>query len=215
MSRSKTLFLILSLFVGSQPLSIGQQQESSSSPADSSSQTNASLGDVAKEAKKRKEAVKTHAKKLITNEELGSSHGPLPAMKFNEDNSGEVIDAIERYHGSHTPQETEDAVRKWYDEYDEVLAAAIRQNTAESARRSDTIYNGYWGCEDSPNYETCVVRRRTESRGLHDDQWAQRNDGYTVGHIQTQFMTVRSAIARFGLRYSWFKVRNPNGQGSF
>lgn len=77
------------------------------------------------------------------------------------------------------------------------------------------MYNGYWGCQDSPNYQTCVVRRRAETRGLHNDQAGMRGDGFMVGHIQQQLMKIRAGIARYGLHYDWFKVRNGNGIGSF
>jgi hypothetical protein len=215
MLQSKTflfaLIICFSACVSAQP----QQQDNASSGDAVPSQSTPSLADIAKEAKKRKAESQAHAKKVVTNEELGSSHGPLPALDFKEDNSNEVLEAIGQYQSGHSAQETETAVHQWFDEYDAVLLAAIRGNMSESDRRSDTVYNGYWGCQDSPSYQSCVARRRAELRGQHDDQWAQRNDGYTVGHVQQEFMRVKSGMFRYGLHYEWFRIRSGNGQGTF
>jgi hypothetical protein len=39
------------------------------------------------------------------------------------DSGDDVIAAIAEYKKTHKPEETEDAVRRWYDKYDQELAA--------------------------------------------------------------------------------------------
>ena len=211
MSRNVPSLLVLLLLTAS--LFTQAQQEPSSSSQDSGSAK--SLAEIAKKSKDAK-AKDSHARKVITDDDLSSLHGPLPSLDLSDnDNSDEIVEAIGAYRKTHTAEETEQAVHQWYDEYDSTLLTAIRESNRTRDRRNDTIYNGYWGCQDSPNYQTCIVRRRAETRGLHDDQSSMRSDGVTVGHIQQAFQRIRSGIMRYGLHYEWFKVRNANGIGSF
>ncbi len=175
-----------------------------------SGEQNQSLAEAAKKAQKDKT---THAKKVITDEDVVPQRGPLPALAFDgDDNADDIVDAIVSYKKTHSAEDTEKVVHDWFDEYDSILAAAIRGQTATAARRSSTVYNGYWGCQDSPNYQNCVVRKRAEMRGSHDDQMS---GWMTVVRIQQTFMKVRSGIVRSNLQYKWFKIRNGNGVGSY
>jgi len=208
MSRTATLCLmVVLLFVFS--LAAGQQQPN---PASQAPMEPKSVAEIAKESK----AKAARAKKVITDEDLASMHGPLPSLDLTEDdNSDEIVEAIGAYREKHTPEETETVVHKWFDEYDSTLATAIRENKKTQDRRRDTMYNGYWGCQDSPDYQTCVVRHRAETRGLHNDQAAMMSDGFMIGHIQQELAKIRSGLVRYGLHYDWFKVRNANGVGSY
>ena len=182
------------------------QQDSNSS---TEPQSDASLAAAAKEARKNKNA---HAKKVVTDDDVVPQRGPLPALSFNgDDNVDSVIEAIGEYKKTHTKEETEQVVHEWYDEYDSILQAAIRDVMETSGRRSSTVYNGYWGCEDSPNYQNCVARRRAEMRGSHDDQ--MQNSGFTVGRIQQAFFRMRNGLSSLNLSYKWFRVRSGNGIG--
>lgn len=182
------------------------QQDSNSS---TEQQSDASLAAAAKEARKNKNA---HAKKVVTDDDVVPQRGPLPALSFNgDDNVDRVIEAIGEYKKTHTKEETEQVVHEWYDEYDSILQAAIRDVMETSGRRSSTVYNGYWGCEDSPNYQNCVARRRAEMRGSHDDQ--MQNSGFTVGRIQQAFFRMRNGLSSLNLSYKWFRVRSGNGIG--
>ena len=182
------------------------QQDSNSS---SDQQSDTSLGAAAKEARKNKAA---RAKKVVTDDDVVPQRGPLPELSFNgDDNVDNVIAAIGEYKKTHTKEDTEDVVHKWYDEYDAILEAALRDVTTTSGRRNSTVYNGYWGCQDSPNYQNCVARRRAELRGSHDDQ--MQNSGFTVGRIQQAFFHMKTGLASLGLNYKWFRVRNGNGIG--
>ena len=182
------------------------QQDSGSS---TEQQCDTSLATAAKEARKNKNA---HAKKIVTDDDVVPQRGPLPGLSFNgDDNVDKVIEAIGDYKKSHTKEETEQVVHEWYDEYDSILQAAIRDVSETSGRRNSTVYNGYWRCEDSPNYQNCVARRRAEMRGSHDDQ--MQNSGFTVGRIQQAFFHMRNGLTTLGLSYKWFRVRSGNGIG--
>jgi len=187
-------------------------QQAASAPASPPPQDSPkSLADVVKESKKNKTA---HATKLITEDDLNK--GPLPRLSLDDvDNSDEIIDAIGDFQSKHTKEETEQAIHSWYSEYDAMLESAIRENTRTSERRADSTYNGYWICQNSPTYENCVTRRQEEMRGAHDDQATLKVNGAATARIQQSFMKIRNSFVRYNLSYSWFKIRNANGVGSY
>jgi hypothetical protein len=188
------------------------QQETCPCPVRDSNDSQ-SLADMAKETKKNKPA---HAKKSITDDDIVSKKGPFPRMNLQDtDNSDEVIEAISKFKDKHNDRETEQAVHDWYDEYDEMLGAAIRENNELRDQRESTAYHGYEMCQQGVSYKQCQERRQTEIRGNRHDRFVMRNNGRITGRIQQAFMKIRTGIGRYNLRYDWFKVRNGNGNGSF
>ncbi len=168
-----------------------------------------SLADIAKEAKKNKTA---HAKKSITDDDMESKKGPLPRLNMEDtDNSDEIIEAIGKFKDKHNKHETEQAIHNWYDEYDELLASAIRENNQLRDQRESTSYHGYEMCQQDVSYKQCRDRRQTEIRGKRHDQFVMRDNGMVTGRIQQALMKIRTGISRYNLRYDWFKVRNGNG----
>jgi hypothetical protein len=201
--RSASLLLLVATMLLC-VLSVAQQVADSPETQQENSVANAAKNARTKTAR---------AKKVITDEDVVPQRGPLPALSFVDDNSDEIIEAIGVYQKTHSKEETEKVVHEWYDEYDSVLGAGVRGMHDSTARRNSTVYNGYWGCQDSPSYQNCVARRRAETRGYHDDQTA--NGDMSVGRIQQAFMKIRGGIMQYGLNYKWFKIRNGNGVGSF
>lgn len=139
----------------------------------------------------------------------------MPRLNLNDDNSDEIVQAIGDLKSRHTPEETENIVHDWYDEYDQMLITAIRENNTTAKRRQFTNYSGYWFCQTDPNYQNCVARRMAEMRGAHNDQEDISDNSKVISQVQQTFMRVRSGMMRLGLTYSWFKIRNANGFGSF
>jgi hypothetical protein len=170
-----------------------------------------SLAEIVKESKKNKTS---HAAKLKTEDDL--TKGPFPKLSLDDlDSSDDIVDSIGVFQAKHTKEETEQAIHTWYNEYDAMLEATIRENTRTNERRADSTYNGYWICQNSPSYETCVNRHQAEMRGAHDDQVAMRGNWAVAGRIQQSFVKVRGSILRYSLSYPWFKIRNGNGIGSY
>ena len=75
--------------------------------------------------------------------------GPLPKLKMDgTENAEEIIAAITAYRANHTAEQTEGAVRLWYERYDEILAAAIQNNISrgcQCARRPKRPVNSRSG----------------------------------------------------------------------
>jgi len=173
-------------------------------------------GSIAGAAQQSKNAKPGHAKKVYTDEDMEVSAGPLPRLKMDgPENGDEVVAAISRYKATHTPEETERAVRIWYERYDEMLAAAIQENKNMQVLRNANSSNGFELCQESGDYEKCRNRQMAEARGARNDAvQAMKNNELEV-RIQHVFMKVKNGLATNNLHYDWFKVRTTNGIDSF
>ncbi len=157
-----------------------------------------------------------HVKKVITDEDMEASAGPLPRLKMDgAENADDVVAAIAAYKSSHTPEQTEGAVHIWYDRYDQMLAAAIQQNLDVKVLRDANYSNGYELCQQSQDYQQCQNRQMAELRGARNDQQEMAKNSNLEVRIQHAFMKVRNGLMQNGLRYDWFKVRTTNGIDTF
>lgn len=182
----------------------------SDDPADTES---SSLAAAARSAKVQKAS---KAKKVFTDEDMEATAGPLPRLKMEgAENADEVVAAIAKYKTTHTPEQTETAVHTWYDRYDEMLQAAIRENLDVRTLRAANVSNGYELCVQSQDYQQCQYRQMAEQRGARNDQLElAKNNNLTV-RIQHSFMKVRNGLQTQGLRYDWFKIRTTNNIDQF
>lgn len=97
---------------------------------------------------------------------MEANAGPLPRLKMDgAENADQVVAAIATYKVNHTREETEKAVRIWYERYDKMLAAAIQENLDLKTLRDENPNNGYELCQQSQDYQHCQSRRMAEARG--------------------------------------------------
>ena len=197
-------------------LSLGQKSRASAAAAstsDSAGDADSSLAAAAKTSKVQKAA---KAKKVFTDEDMEATAGPLPRLKMDgAENADEVVAAISKYKLTHTPEQTEAAVHIWYDRYDEMLQAAIRENLDVQTLRAANVSNGYELCMQSQDYQQCQNRQMAEQRGARSDQLElAKNNNFTV-RIQHSFMKVRNGLQMNNLRYEWFKIRTTNNIDQF
>lgn len=189
--------------------SSAQQSTSTQTTSDSPD----SLADMVRGAKAQKNA---HAKKVLTDEDMEISAGPLPRLRMDgAENADEVVAAISTYKAKHTPEETEKAVRIWYERYDEMLAAAIQENLDLKTLRDENLNNGYELCQQSQDYEHCQNRRMAEARGARHDQAEMAQNSNLMVRIQHSFSKVRIGLQQNNLHYDWFKIRTTNNIDQF
>jgi hypothetical protein len=147
---------------------------------------------------------------------MEATAGPLPRLKMDgAENADEVVAAIAGYKATHTPDQTEQAVRTWYDRYDEMLAAAIQGNQNISAIRQANMSNSEELCQQSQEYEQCQKRRMAEYRGQRSDQIEMTKNAQLETRLQHAFGKVRGGLMKNGLHYDWFKVRTTNNIDTF
>jgi hypothetical protein len=186
-----------------------QSQSQSQSQPQTSTGSDSSLAGAARDAKAQKAG---RAKKVFTDEDMEAVAGPLPRLKLDGlENAEEVVAAIAKYKADHTKEEVESAVHIWYDRYDGMLEAAIRQNLDVTVVRNANYSNGYELCQESQDYQQCNSRQMAELRGARSDQLEMAKNNNVVTRIQHAFMSVRNGLQMSGLRYDWFKIRTTNG----
>jgi len=172
-----------------------------------------SLGAVARRTKAQKSA---HATKVVTDDDVKASAGPLPHLKMTGAENGEdVVAAIVEYKKNHTPAQTEDAVRRWYEECDDELSGAIKENIEIKNLRETNTTNGYELCQQSQDYQKCEARRRAEMNGARHDQSEINRNNDRIVRIQHSLMSIRNRLLQLGLNYEWFKVRTTNNIDRF
>jgi hypothetical protein len=172
-----------------------------------------SLAAVARRAKSNKSAV---AKKVITDDDIKATIGPLPRLKMKEAENGEaVIAAITSYKQNHSAEQTEEAVRRWFDEYDKDLEKAIQSNIEIKAVRGANVRNAYVLCENDQDYYECQKRRVAETDGARYDQAEIARNSEWIVRLQHSLMNIKNRLPQIGLHYDWFKVRTTNNIDRF
>jgi hypothetical protein len=159
-----------------------------------------SLADVARETK-----VKLKSAKVVVDEDtqgLRRRAGVLPAIPADGiDNSAEIMKAVIAFKKSHTPEETEQMVREWYEDYD----AALQGLAADNARIENAAPPRV---RTQQEYEVAVELRQM-------DLQRQKQNGFQMARIQGTFGKVRSLLQKENMNFDWFKIRCGNGNCSF
>jgi NH3-dependent NAD+ synthetase len=130
------------------------------------------------------------------------------------ENSDEIIAAIGAYHATHTPEQTEKAVRLWYERYDEILKAAIENGMEMQSLRNANSSNSYQLCSEGQTQD-CRAHQIAAQRSAPGDQAQMQKNFDAESRIQQAFMRIRNALWMHNLRYPWFKVRTTNGIDRF
>jgi hypothetical protein len=186
--------------------------------AQSSDEATPSLGDA---AKKNKEAPKSKAKRVFTDEDAPARTNPIPVIALQgADNIDEILSAIHEFKRTHTPAETEQVVHEWFDEQSEVLAGAIDANNRiaqTNQLKMEVAQDGYQYPQNDPDYQKIQQRNITERRSQRIDARSNRDNWLVIGRIQQAFLRVRCDVVwnRGKTAYDWFRIRNANGVGSY
>jgi hypothetical protein len=207
----RSLTAIGVLLTGS-ALSFAQSQQADAQPTpDSTSGTASPLAAAARNAKDQKAG---HAKKVFTDDDMEANVGPLPRMKMDgPENGDEVVTAITKYKQTHTPEQTEQAIRTWYDRYDEMLVATIQENRDMATLSSTNMSNGNELCQQSQDYEHCQSRQMTDLRGNRNDQAVMMKNTALMMRIQRVFQKVKGGLMMNDLHYSWFRIQTNSYNG--
>jgi hypothetical protein len=186
-------------------------QSSPPSTVSAQPQTSTSDQSIAGAVRDSKAQKAPHAKKVFTDEDMDAATGPLPKLKMDGiDNTDQIISEIGNYKKTHTPEQTEQAVHDWYDEYDSQLAAAIRDNLDRATLMQENQSNGYDLCQQGGDYEKCAKRQMSEAVAARNDQSTMTRNNALIHRLQNAFSKIRNGIFQYNLRYSWFKIRTTN-----
>ena len=198
--------IAVAILIASAAVAQNQQTSAAMQDGPSPSDGGSSLAAAARSAKAQKTS---HAKKVFTDEDIDVKAGPLPRMKMDgAENGDEIVAAITSYKATHTEEQTEAAVRTWYDRYDEMLVAAIEENRGMATVNSVNMSNAIEFCQQGQDYQQCQSRQMSEQRGSRSDQNQMMKNNVLVMRIQRVFMKVRSGLQMNNLHYSWYKIQN-------
>jgi hypothetical protein len=210
-SLHRRCLLGISLLLGSSALTLAQSQPAAASPPAQSSAPASPLAAAASSAKAQKSG---HAKKVFTDDDMEANAGPLPRMKMDgPENGDEIVAAITKYKETHTPEQTEQAIRTWYDRYDEMLVATIQENRDMATIGSVNMSNGNELCQQSQDYAHCQSRQMADQRGSRTDQTQMIRNNALMMRIQRVFQKVRGALMMNNLHYSWFRIQSNSYNG--
>ena len=106
------------------------------------------------------------------------------------------------YRKKHSAEESATAIRRWYDEHDSILAAAIEEGQQLKNLRNANMSNGYEMCQEGGDYERCEKRRRSEVRGAMYDRNKIQEDGLLTARLQQTFMRIRNGLNTRGRKLS-------------
>ncbi len=201
----------ISLLVGCSALALAQSHAAPAPPPAQGSATASPLAAAASNAKAQKTG---RAKKIFTDDDMEANAGPLPRMKMDgPENGDEIVAAITKYKETHTPEQTEQAIRTWYDRYDEMLVATIQENRDMQTIGSVNMSNGNELCQQSQDWEHCQSRQMADQRGSRTDQTQMIKNSALMMRIQRVFQKVRGALMMNNLHYSWFRIQSNSYNG--
>lgn len=204
-------YFVLSLCIVVASAAFSQNSGSAAEPQPTASSAD-TQGSIAAAAKSSKASKANHAKKVFTDEDMEATTGPLPPLRMEgAENADQIVAAIAKYKTTHTPEQTEQAIRIWYDRYDEMLQAAIQEDQDLRALRDANVTNGYELCQQSQDYTQCRNRQMAEQRGAHRDQQQIASNSQLEVRIQHAFSKIRIGLGQNSLNYDWFKIRTTNG----
>jgi hypothetical protein len=201
----------ISLLLACSVMVLAQNQPAPAPPPTQGSGTASPLAAAASNAKAQKTG---HAKKVFTDDDMEVNAGPLPRMKMDgPENGDDIVAAITKYKETHTPEQTEQAIRTWYDRYDEMLVATIQENRDMATIGSVNMSNGNELCQQSQDYEHCQSRQMADQRGSRTDQTQMMKNNALMMRIQRVFQKVRGSLMMNNLHYSWFRIQSNSYNG--
>ena len=202
---------VMGVLLAGSALGFAQSQQPPAQPTtDSNSGTASPLAAAARNGKDKT----AHAKKVFTDDDMEVNAGPLPRLKMDgPENGDEIVTAIKKYKETHTPEQTEQAIRTWYDRYDEMLVATIQENRDMATLSSANMSNGNELCQQSQDYEHCQSRQMTDLRGNRSDQAVMIKNTALMMRIQRVFQKVKGGLMMNDLHYSWFRIQTNSYNG--
>jgi hypothetical protein len=163
----------------------------------------ASLGDAARELKS---VNKAPAKASFSND-TEQQHKPLipDVAALGKNNLDDILQAIDSYRSAHKPQETEAAVRDWYNQQLALRLNAFAENQ-QIAQRQDVRGNNPNDARPN-NHDEYVNLRRTEENTQRDQQRQIKLNQRLIDRIQQDFAAIRPELQkRYGMNVDWFVI---------
>jgi hypothetical protein len=171
--------------------------------AQNASDQPASLGDAARELKSESKAP---AKASFSND-TEQQHKPLipDVAALGKNNLDDILQAIDSYRNAHKPQETEAAVRDWYNQQLALRGNAFAENK-RIAQRQEVISANPNDARPN-NHDEYVNLRRTEESTQRDQQRQIKLNERLIDRIHQAFDIIRPELQnKYEMNVDWFVI---------
>ena len=158
------------------------------------------MGDAARELKTENKAP---AKAKFSNDTEQRRKPLIPDVAaIGQNNLNDILQGIDSYRNAHTLQETEAAVRDWYNQQVALRRNAIEENR-QIARRHEVRESVPTDVRPN-NRDEYVNLRHNEESARRDEQRQIKLNERLVGRIQQDFVTIRSELQkRYRMNVDW------------
>jgi len=162
-------------------------------PLTAFAQSDMQQDDVAEAARKAREKKVVHAKKVVTDDDDGGikSKTAFPELKTDgATNSDEIVAKVKEFKSTHTPEETEDRVRAWFEEHTEKITQLLQdvRNIAERAVRRE-------GSSEDGEVSSAQMH------AVEQDSARIREEMANARRIQSELKTVLASLKQLSLEY--------------
>jgi hypothetical protein len=171
--------------------------------AQNTSDQSASLGDAARALKSESKAP---AKASFSNDTEQLREPLIPDVAaLGKNNLDDILQAVDTYRSAHKPQETEAAVRDWYNQQLALRRNAFAENK-RIAQRQEVISANPTDARPN-NHDEYVNLRRTEESAQRDQQRQITLNERLIVRIQQNFEAIRPELQkRYGMNVNWFII---------
>jgi len=166
-----------------------------------------SLGDAARQVRADKSA-QPHAK-IVVDDEVAplKTRSPFPEISLKGlDNTGDICRSMEDFRKNHKKDEFENAVRDWYDDYDQMIKLYLKEQVLSQERRNDQynrpqpVFSG--------DYKKYWEQVQTRQRADELDRRRMSTDQNTINRVQNGLGRVQTYLVVHGYNFQWYRIRH-------
>jgi hypothetical protein len=140
------------------------------------------------------------AKRILNDDTVKMNKSGIPDISLTTDNSSQITSALRDYDSLHTPLQTEQKAREWYDAQDSEISRTIDQ-----AQSSKPDYSNACSTDDYKAYSICA---REQQRRAMTAQQTYNEARRTVSRMNQVIRNVRSQLQSSRLNFAWM-VEHP------
>jgi hypothetical protein len=156
-------------------------------------QSDAQQDDVAEAARKAREKKATHARKVVTDDDdnIIKTKVAFPELKTEgATNNDEIVAKVKEFKATHTPQETEAAVRAWFEQHSGKITQLVQDVTDIAERLAHKT-------DDARDGEVSSA----QMHAVGQDATRIREELASARRIRSDLKTILSSLKQLSLEY--------------
>lgn len=161
--------------------------------------------DVVAAARRAREAKASRAKVVLTDDDVEAKKGPIPELNFEgPSNTSAILTSFKEYRATHTPAETEAALRSWYEGCESRFSGLLQdvRNLAEIVSRRPIVAQ-MTSAEHEPAEEEPSA---AELHALEQDRRRVVDQMETLRRVRNDLSMIEKSLKAMSVRYDWFTI---------